>query len=247
MDPLVLVPEACIEECGCEPVKDTKKMTYKVCGSDGVNYENLCKLICRNCENNVTLNTRYFNASQIRFAYKDCDRANDTPPLFKKLFRPKTPKPTGSTTTKITKPPKSTTPKPTPPPYTGPPTTEGPACDKDALATIKVAESQRNVVFKNLTFPISFYHLGECVKGRRKRSLDPHTRKECRYLCATCSNDRIPVCGTNGRTFKNECRLRCEDCVYKQGLQVAYRGRCIPPPRKLKRKYYDFSQKYTSF
>jgi len=228
-------PEQCIEECMCQPVltdrdlSAAEKKAYRVCGTDGIIYENLCKLVCQNCENNMTLEGRYFNATEIRFAYKICNKTKETPDAWKKLFRPRTPKPTpftGPTTTTPKPKPKKT--PPPPPPPSGPTTTPAPwTCDKDQKAIIRWGEEHKQALSKKVIAPIVLAHLGECdSKSKRSAFYASDLRgNSCEERC-TCSKHRKYVCGTNGQTYHSKCRMRCDACENQMVIKVASHGKC---------------------
>ncbi|KAG8224573.1 hypothetical protein J437_LFUL003092 [Ladona fulva] len=41
-----------------------------------------------------------------------------------------------------------------------------------------------------------------------------------------CPPDFNPVCGSDGKTYANECSLRVESCRTRRPLRIIYRGKC---------------------
>jgi hypothetical protein len=44
-----------------------------------------------------------------------------------------------------------------------------------------------------------------------------------KFSCASCPNDDEPVCGSDGKTYQNSCKVKCEN-----GVEILYRGECNP-------------------
>lgn len=44
--------------------------------------------------------------------------------------------------------------------------------------------------------------------------------------CPSCSEEFEPVCGTDGISYTNFCRLKQEGCQRKADIEVAYHGLC---------------------
>ncbi|XP_005112976.1 turripeptide Lol9.1, partial [Aplysia californica] len=55
----------------------------------------------------------------------------------------------------------------------------------------------------------------------------PARKPECRcsYVCPTEIN---LVCGTDGRTYSNQCLLRKQACKSRADIRVLYNGKCSP-------------------
>lgn len=44
--------------------------------------------------------------------------------------------------------------------------------------------------------------------------------------CPLCGGEWDPVCGSDGVTYTNPCRLRYESCRHNKSLSVVYKGLC---------------------
>ncbi|UYV69990.1 hypothetical protein LAZ67_7001391 [Cordylochernes scorpioides] len=55
--------------------------------------------------------------------------------------------------------------------------------------------------------------------------LDEARNPTCRCN-ALCSAELKPVCGSDGRTYTNECTLRVEGCKSRRSLRIIYEGEC---------------------
>ncbi|XP_062376708.1 tomoregulin-1b isoform X3 [Sardina pilchardus] len=97
----------------------------------------------------------------------------------------------------------------------------------------------------------SYPQSGECVSGKGKGCVDLSEKKSDLRVCdaatcrfgGTCRDDGsdlncvcqfkchsnfIPVCGSNGDTYQNECFLRQAACKNQRSISVASEGPCYP-------------------
>lgn len=44
--------------------------------------------------------------------------------------------------------------------------------------------------------------------------------------CPLCSEHHEPVCGSDGNTYSNECKLKYRNCQQKQIIEVSHVGAC---------------------
>ena len=65
-----------------------------------------------------------------------------------------------------------------------------------------------------------------CYDGRVCRMKDGVPECLCKPHCETRMKELGPVCGTDGRRYKNYCSLLRRNCMYHQHEQIAYLGKC---------------------
>ncbi|XP_064609154.1 follistatin-like [Liolophura sinensis] len=64
-----------------------------------------------------------------------------------------------------------------------------------------------------------------------------NTKKGPKCACSpVCSKDMLKrkVCGTNRKTFKNQCRLLTYNCRHHEKVEIAYEGKCRKSCKKVK-------------
>lgn len=47
--------------------------------------------------------------------------------------------------------------------------------------------------------------------------------------CSSCSEHHEPVCGSDGNTYGNECKLKYHSCQKKETIEVTHSGACSKP------------------
>ena len=66
----------------------------------------------------------------------------------------------------------------------------------------------------------------KCQRGEKCRRRDGVPRCVCAPKCRGLRVARGPVCGNDGRTYRNYCKLLRRQCRKKSSLQLAYKGSC---------------------
>ncbi|XP_023791639.1 double-headed protease inhibitor, submandibular gland-like [Cyanistes caeruleus] len=67
--------------------------------------------------------------------------------------------------------------------------------------------------------------LSDLAVAQRRASCSAY-RLSSKTMSSVCPRDYDPVCGTNGRTYPNECAL-CKDSLLNPALDKKHDGRCV--------------------
>ena len=54
--------------------------------------------------------------------------------------------------------------------------------------------------------------------------VDSNYRASCQ--CPKCPPATKPVCGSDGKTYVNECELRKQSCTTRTNIRVLHEGKC---------------------
>lgn len=106
-----------------------------------------------------------------------------------------------------------------------------PVCSKDGRTYPSECEVKRAACMARTTIEIAYS--GVCgEKG-------PCSDHECQYgascversgkalcECPVCPSEFRPVCGSDGISYGNECKLRLEACKHRRDIAVLYDGPC---------------------
>ncbi|KAL3867496.1 hypothetical protein ACJMK2_044697, partial [Sinanodonta woodiana] len=73
-----------------------------------------------------------------------------------------------------------------------------------------------------------------CGKDRKCVMRDGAPHCVCRPQCDYALKKRGPLCGTDGKRYRNYCQLLRQNCKYEQHTEIAYFGNCKKSCRKVK-------------
>uniref|UniRef100_A0A6P7FT13 Agrin-like n=1 Tax=Diabrotica virgifera virgifera TaxID=50390 RepID=A0A6P7FT13_DIAVI len=113
-------------------------------------------------------------------------------------------------------------------------TTSRPVCGSDGVNYGNQCELQRAACSSQTNITIKFY--GKCgICGEN----GPCSEHECQFggtcieragtahcECPECPAEFEPICGSDGISYSNECKLRLEACKHRRNITVLYRGPC---------------------
>ncbi|XP_076261775.1 agrin-like isoform X1 [Rhynchophorus ferrugineus] len=106
-----------------------------------------------------------------------------------------------------------------------------PICSKDGRTFPSECELKRTACLSRTTIDIAY--AGVCGEN------GPCSNHECQYgatcversgiahcECPICSSEFEPVCGSDGISYGNECKLRLEACKHRRDITILYAGPC---------------------
>lgn len=106
-----------------------------------------------------------------------------------------------------------------------------PVCSKDGRTYSSECELKRSACIARTTIEVAY--AGVCGE------MGPCSNHECKYgatcveragvpscECPSCPAEFEPVCGSDGISYGNECKLRLEACKHHREIRVLYDGPC---------------------
>ncbi|XP_035210218.1 agrin-like, partial [Stegodyphus dumicola] len=106
-----------------------------------------------------------------------------------------------------------------------------PVCGSDGQTYSNDCELQRNACIQMKH--VSVVHIGECDYT------GPCSNYICSFgaicmlnndipgcVCPSCTEEFDPVCGTDGMSYTNECKMKRESCEQRKEISIAYTGLC---------------------
>ncbi|XP_050313632.1 agrin-like isoform X2 [Anthonomus grandis grandis] len=106
-----------------------------------------------------------------------------------------------------------------------------PVCSKDGRTFPSECELRRAACLSQTNIELAYS--GICGEN------GPCTKHECQYgakcversgfahcECPRCSSEFDPVCGSDGISYGNECKLRLEACKHRRDITLLYNGPC---------------------
>ncbi|XP_034935622.1 agrin-like isoform X2 [Chelonus insularis] len=196
----------------CQCPFNCPKNREPVCGTDDVTYENQCQLRQASCNDRKNTRVKHQGECEIKDPCRDlncsvgsqCIRSSDG---------------TGAKCECL----KSC-------PNLGDHEGSGPVCGSDGVDYPSVCELNASACARNSNVTVAFR--GKCDPCSTVECSEPEVcqldalRQPACHCGEQCGLEFSPVCGSNGKTYSNECSLRQEACRSRLPLRKIYDGAC---------------------
>nr|UST29448.1 agrin [Haliclona caerulea] len=200
----------------CLPCPDACPKIYKpVCGSDRVTYSSECEMQRAGCKKGIKITVVHHRpCGKVCFNYKcrfppysKCENVNGKPKCVCKFFCDKIPQNLvcGS---------------------------DGKTYDNICMLKQTACQTKTKVTVAKKTF---------CEDPCKFRKCTNYATCDVKYgkavcICPTvCTKIYRPVCGTDGQTYSNICRMKVVSCEKGKKIKVAYEGKCRAEPVYMQR------------
>lgn len=90
-------------------------------------------------------------------------------------------------------------------------------CDESGLLT---AANERDQLQGHCS-PDNCHFGGVCVV---ERPLGGPPRSVCQ--CVKCTKEDSPICGSNGKTYANDCEMQFDACKNQKAIYISHKGPC---------------------
>ncbi|XP_065218165.1 agrin-like isoform X2 [Planococcus citri] len=198
----------------CRCPSDCPLTESPVCGTDGVTYKNLCTLRSTACQNKLNIRVQHGG---------ECHLSDPCRHHVCQYGARCVPAPDGRNVTCEC---------PLSCPNYGDHSRSRPVCGADGLDYTNHCELKKTACTSSVNITVKYEgYCDPCSRPDVKCSepevcqLDPDRNPVCR-CSETCSLEFAPVCGSDGKTYSNECSLRQQSCRSRKNLRIIYRGKC---------------------
>lgn len=106
-----------------------------------------------------------------------------------------------------------------------------PVCTKDGRTFPSECEMKRSACLARTTIGVAYTgicgDMGPCTNHQCPFGATCVERSNTAHCeCLLCPEEFRPVCGSDGITYGNECKLRLEACKHRREIRVLYDGAC---------------------